>query len=64
MSVSMLLNICKFLKINFICMRFLPTCVCGCTLCTPGAQGGQKRPLDLLDLEVQVVVNCHVAAGN
>lgn len=29
----------------------------------PGAQGGQKGALDLLELEVQMVVSCHVGAG-
>jgi hypothetical protein len=29
-----------------------------------GAQGGQKRILDLLRLELQMVVSCHIGAGN
>lgn len=32
--------------------------------CAPGAQGGQKAALDLLDLELQKVVSCHVGAEN
>jgi hypothetical protein len=31
--------------------------------CVPGAQGGQKKALDLLGLEFQTVVSHHVDAG-
>ena len=30
----------------------------------PSAFGGQKRVLDPLELGIQVVVSCHVGAGN
>jgi hypothetical protein len=30
----------------------------------PGAHGGQKRPLDPLELEAQMVVSYHVGVGN
>jgi hypothetical protein len=32
--------------------------------CVPGAQSGQKRELDPLELELQMVVSCFVGAGN
>lgn len=38
--------------------------VCVCTMCTPGAQGGQKRVSDPQELELQAVVSRHVDAGN
>ena len=39
---------------------------CLCTTCGSCAHGGQKKVLDLLGLELQivVVVSCHVGAGN
>lgn len=30
----------------------------------PGANGGQKEVLDPLELDIQMVVNQHVGAGN
>ena len=36
--------------------------VCLCTLCVPDACGGQKKVSDLLDLELQMIVSCHVGA--
>ena len=33
-------------------------------MCVLGASGGWKRALDLLGLELQTVVSCHVGAGN
>ena len=39
-------------------------CVSICTVYMPGAGRGQKRALDLLELELQMVVNCYVDAGN
>lgn len=44
-------------------------CVCVACMCehvptcTPHACRGQKRVLDLLELEFQMVMNCHVGAG-
>lgn len=40
--------------------------VCGilCAMCVLAAHGGQKRTLDLLKLELQIIVNCHMGAGN
>lgn len=35
-----------------------------CIMCKLGARGGQKRGLDLLELELQIVVNHYVGAGN
>jgi hypothetical protein len=36
--------------------------VCRYTMCVPGAHRGQKRVLDPLALELEMVVNCHVSA--
>lgn len=36
--------------------------VCVCTVCRPGASGGQKGALGLLKLELQAVVICDVGA--
>lgn len=33
---------------------------CLCTRYLPGALGGQKRELDIMGLELQTVVNCHM----
>lgn len=33
-------------------------------VCATFAQGGQKRTLGPLELEIQVVVSCHVGASN
>lgn len=38
--------------------------VCHCTMCMSGAHGGQKRTVDSLELELQMVGNHHRAAGN
>lgn len=37
--------------------------VCLCTVLVPGAQEGQKRVSDPLELDLQKVVNHHVSAG-
>lgn len=34
-----------------------------CPICVPGAHGGQKRVLDSLELELQMVVSCHRVLG-
>ena len=33
-------------------------------MCIPYAHGSQERALDLLELELRMVVSCHVGAGN
>jgi hypothetical protein len=38
--------------------------VCMCTICVPGALGSQKGEMDPLELELWMVVNHHVGAGN
>lgn len=38
--------------------------VCMCSLCMPDIQGGQKRGLNPLEQEVQMVINHHVGSGN
>lgn len=35
-----------------------------CTTALPSAPRDQKRPADLLKLELEVVVRCYVSAGN
>lgn len=35
-----------------------------CTMCMPGASGDQKRALDPLGLELQMVMSHPVGAGN
>lgn len=41
---------------------YLPVYVCN--VCVHGTRGGQKRALDPLELELQMVIICHVGAGN
>lgn len=54
-----------FFKFTFACMGvlpFLPAC-----MTTPhmlDACGGQKRELDHLGLELQMLVSCHLVAGS
>lgn len=33
-------------------------------MCMPGAQGGQERVSDSLELELKIIVNFHVGARN
>ena len=42
-------------KILFLCVCFVRISVCVC--------GSQKRALDLLELELQMIVSYHVCAG-
>ena len=37
---------------------------CVGTMCVPGACGGRRRAMGLLELELRVVVSLHVGAGN
>lgn len=48
-----------YLVYEFFCLN-----VCLCSICVPGIHGGQKRALDALELELGIVVNHHVGAGN
>lgn len=43
-----------------LCLRVWMLCLhgCLCTTCVPGANGGQKRMLAALELELQTIVNC------
>lgn len=41
----------------FMCLSALLACMC--TTCMPGTQGGQKIISYVLELEIQMVVNCH-----
>lgn len=45
-----------------MCMGDLPVFVCASHACS--AHRGQKRLLDLLEVELQMVVSPHVGAGN
>lgn len=35
-----------------------------CTMCMPFVYGGQKKALDILELEFQLVVSHYMSAGN
>lgn len=39
-------------------------CVCVYTMCIPGAHGSEERVLNVLELELWMVVNCHEDGGN
>ena len=45
----------------FIYMSVLPICL---SVCHAHARGSQKRSLDPLELQLEMVVSCHVGAGN
>ena len=45
----------------FACMYGCEPHVC---MCVPGACGSQKMVSDPLELELQIVVSCHVSAGS
>jgi hypothetical protein len=47
-----------------MCRKFGYIYVSVLCVCMPGACGGQKRASDPLELELQMVVNCHVSSGN
>ena len=42
----------------------ISACLCVCAPCVCSAHGRQKSTLDLVGLELQMVVSCHVDAGN
>jgi hypothetical protein len=46
-----------------MCVSIQPACVSVC-YCMPGACGGQKRVLDALELELEMVVSCHMGSEN
>lgn len=48
----------------FMCVGVLPACVSICTACACSARGGQKRALDPLKLEVQMIIICYVGVAN
>lgn len=49
----------------FLCVGvFVSYTMYMCTVCVPGAQGGQKRALGFLDLELQKVMSHKVGPGN
>lgn len=60
-----LLKINLFL-IDFKCMctSILFACVVVYHVCVPGGLRGKRREWDLLELELHMVVNCHVDTGN
>lgn len=53
-----------------MCVSDLHECVCMCvytcvcTMYVPGAHKSQERVLDVLELELWMVVNCHEDGGN
>ena len=47
-----------------MCITGICVHICLCTSCVFGACGGQKRALDALELELQMVVSHHMGAGN
>ena len=48
----------------FVCMHICVPHVCLCATHMAGSLGGQKRALDPLELELQMVVSSQVGAGN
>ena len=53
------------IKINFIKVFFKKYCFCllMCMSVLPGDPRGQKRASDPLELELQMVMSCHVSTG-
>ena len=49
-------------KQYFMHIGVLPACMC--VTCVSDVCGNQKREQDPLELELQMVVSCHVRAGN
>ena len=47
-----------------LCMHVFGLHVCMCTMCMPGAHGGQKRALDLLELQLWMLESHHVGVTN
>ena len=45
-----------------LCVWIFCLHVCLCIMCVPGACRGQKRASDPVELELQIVVRCHVDA--
>lgn len=54
----------KFIIILFSCIGVFCLYVCLCTICVSSALRGQKRALDPLELELEVVGSCHMGARN
>lgn len=62
------MGLISYFKILNIYFYFLPTAiylhVCMLKACGLVAYGGQRRAADLLELDIQMVVICHVGAEN
>lgn len=57
--------ICGFMYFNFIYLFYGYAWIAYmCTICMPGAHRSQNRVWDPMGLELQIVVSCHVDAGN
>lgn len=56
--ISKRLYLLSFYTYKGICLR-----ICLSTTCVSGAHGVQKMALNHLQLELQIVVSCHVGAG-
>lgn len=54
----------RVLSTIFLCVQVFWLHVCKHTTCMLCTHRSQKRVLDLLELEVQMVVSCHVGSGN
>lgn len=51
-------------RIYILCVRIFCLHAHICTTCVPSAGGSQKRVSDLLEMEFQTILNCHVSVGN
>lgn len=47
-----------------LCLRVFCLHMCMYTVCVPHARGGQKRPTDALELEIQMVISHHWGTRN
>lgn len=53
-----------FIALFIFCIRVFGLHVCLYTAHVSGAHGGQKRIVNPLELELQMVVSCHMGAGS
>lgn len=60
-SLSVFKDLSYFICVS-ICFSFIFACVYVHCVCVSGAQGGQKRPSEHLELEFQTIINHHVDA--
>lgn len=48
----------------FLCVWVFSLYACLCSMCVPGASGGQKMVSDIFELKLQMAVSFHMGAGN